>query len=46
VVTKTIYKDERPNLIPGQPENRDYYAWFMKKDQKVGQQSDTVSVLA
>ncbi|MBY0426098.1 MAG: hypothetical protein K2Q22_10710 [Cytophagales bacterium] len=45
VVTKTTYKDDRPNLIPGQPEKREYYAWFMKKDQKIGQESDTVSIV-
>ncbi|MDO7875286.1 hypothetical protein Q5H93_11125 [Hymenobacter sp. ASUV-10] len=38
-------EDRRPNRVPGQPEQRDYYAVFVDKDQQVGEQSATVSVV-
>jgi hypothetical protein len=43
VITKTTYKDTRPNLIPGQPETRIYQAWFTKDDTIIGQISDDVT---
>ena len=39
------WEDRRPNLVPGQPEQRDYYAVFVDRDQQVGAQSPTVSVV-
>jgi hypothetical protein len=38
-------EDTRPNLVPGQPEQRQYYAIYMDKDQPTGGQSGTVSVV-
>ena len=43
VVTKTSYKDPRPNLVPGQAEARQYQAWFIQEDEIIGQVSDIVS---
>lgn len=39
------WEDRRPCLVPGQPEQRDYYAVFVDRDQQVGAQSPTVSVV-
>jgi hypothetical protein len=39
------FEDTRPNLVAGQPEQRDYYAVFVDKDKEVGNQSATVSVV-
>ncbi|MDO7875686.1 hypothetical protein Q5H93_13155 [Hymenobacter sp. ASUV-10] len=39
------FVDNRPNRVPGQPEQRDYYAVYVDKDQQVGNQSATVSVV-
>lgn len=39
------WEDRRPNRTPGQPEQRDYYAVFVDRDQQVGAQSPTVSVV-
>jgi hypothetical protein len=39
------WEDRRPNLVPAQPEQRDYYAVFVDRDQQVGAQSPTVSVV-
>jgi hypothetical protein len=38
-------EDSRPNRVPGQPEQRQYYAVYMDKDQPTGSQSGTVSVV-
>lgn len=38
-------EDERPNLVPGQPEIRQYYALYVDKDHTKGTQSGTVSVV-
>lgn len=38
-------EDTRPNRVPGQPEQRQYYAVYMDKDQPTGSQSGTVSVV-
>lgn len=43
VVTKTSYKDTRPNLVTGQAETRVYKAWFIKDDEAIGQVSDDVT---
>jgi hypothetical protein len=43
VVTKTSYKDTRPNLVTGQAETRVYKAWYIKEDQLIGQISDEVT---
>lgn len=45
VVTKTSFKDTRPNQNANQPETRHYCAWFLVEDQAIGQCSDEVSVL-
>lgn len=39
------WEDRRPNLVPAQPEQRDYYAVFVDRDQQVGAQSPTVSLV-
>jgi hypothetical protein len=39
------WEDRRPNLVPAQPEQRDYYAVFVDRDQQMGAQSPTVSVV-
>jgi hypothetical protein len=38
------YQDDRPNLVAGQPELRQYQAFFTKRDLLVGEVSDTVSI--
>lgn len=38
------YPDNRENLTPGVPEQRDYMAIFFKDDQLVGIESDVVSI--
>jgi hypothetical protein len=38
-------EDTRPNRVPGQPEQRQYYAVYMDKDQPTGSQSATVSAV-
>lgn len=43
VVTKTEYKDTRPNLVPSQAETRQYQAWYFKNDESIGQISDDVT---
>lgn len=40
----TRIEDTRPNRVPGQPEQRSYYAVFVDKDKPVGERSATVSV--
>lgn len=44
VVTQSVYKDIRPNAVPGTPEIRQYLAWYFDKDEPVGQISDVVSI--
>lgn len=39
------WEDSRPNLIPTQPEERNYYAFFVDKDQQVGLRSSIVTVV-
>jgi len=39
------WEDRRPNRTPTQPEQRDYYAVFVDRDQQVGAQSPTVSIV-
>jgi len=41
----TRIEDARPNRVPGQPEQRNYYAVFVDKDKPVGERSATVSVV-
>jgi|GEM_PF-5554748 len=41
----TRIEDNRPNRVPGQPEQRNYYAVFVDKDKPVGERSATVSVV-
>ena len=43
--TSPPYYDGRPNLKPGVPEKREYYAFFLRKDEIVGQQSPVVSIV-
>jgi len=38
--------DRRPNLLPGQAEHREYYAWYVDRDEPVGAQSDTATIAA
>ncbi len=42
--TQARLEDTRPNLVPGQPEQRQYYAIYVDRDQLTGSQSATVSV--
>jgi len=42
--TQSPYVDNRPNLVPGTPEKREYYAYYFKKDETVGDQSAVVSI--
>lgn len=37
--TQSPYVDTRPNLVPGQPEDRHYRAYFTEHDQEVGELS-------
>lgn len=43
--TKSPYVDKRPNLQPGVPEQRQYYAVYFIDDESVGQQSSIVSII-
>ncbi len=42
--TYAPYLDNRPNLVPGQAEQRDYYAFYMDHDHANGAQSATFSI--
>lgn len=44
VDTRSPYVDNRENETPGTPEVREYYAYYMKDDEQVGQQSNIISV--
>ena len=43
-INKPIYVDKRPNLVEGQPEKREYRAWFFKGDEVIGQVSAVITV--
>ena len=43
-ITKPTFSDDRPNLIPGQAEARQYRAWCIIKDAIVGQVSDIIII--
>jgi len=38
------YTDNRPNLEPGKPEEREYYAFYIFEDEEKGLESDTVKI--
>ena len=38
--------DRRPNLLPAQAEHREYYAWYVERDEPVGEQGDTAGIAA
>jgi len=42
--TVSPYVDNRQNLEPGKPEDREYYAYYIFEDQEKGLESDTVKV--
>ena len=44
-INKTSYSDTRPNLVAGQPEKREYRAWFFVGDEVIGQVSAVISVV-
>lgn len=43
--THPPYHDNRPNLATGIPEKREYYAYYVVRDEPVGQQSAIASVV-
>ena len=43
-INKTSYLDKRPTLVEGQPEKREYRAWFFVGDELVGQVSAVITV--
>jgi len=43
--THSPYQDNRPKLIKGDPEERQYYAFYFHNDYEVGQQSDIITVV-
>jgi hypothetical protein len=42
--TRSPYVDNRPNLVPGTPEKREYYAFLYDDDTVIGVQSATISI--
>lgn len=44
VDTSSPYTDNRPNLVPGQTEMREYKAWHFLDDAIIGQESDVASI--
>jgi hypothetical protein len=36
--------DNRPNVVPGTPEKREYHAFYFKNDAVVGVQGPTISI--
>ncbi len=44
-VTHLPYFDNRPNVDPAVAEQRDYYAYYLKKNEVVGSQSPTYTLL-
>ena len=44
-VSKAKFIDDRPNLIPGQPEKRQYRIWYLKSDKVVGIVSVIVTII-
>jgi hypothetical protein len=45
VDTRSPYVDNRPNLVEGAAEKREYYAFYLVDDAQVGTQSPTVSIM-
>lgn len=45
LVHRAPYVDDRPNLIPNQPEQREYRAILFLNDKEIGIMSDTLSML-
>lgn len=45
VINKPVYEDIRPNKVTGQPETREYLAYYMQNDKQIGQSSDTISIV-
>ena len=43
--TRSTFEDARPNRTPGQPEQRQYYAVYVDRDEAVGEQSATATVV-
>ena len=43
--TKSVYTDDRANLIPGKPEQREYRAWYVVDDDITGQVSDVMIIV-
>ena len=39
--TTSPARDRRPNLLPAQAEIHAYYAWYVDRDEPVGEQGDT-----
>lgn len=44
-ITQNTYTDTKPRIHPGQPEIREYYAYYIKKGKIVGQKSKTVKII-
>ena len=44
VDTRSPYTDSRPNETPGTPEPREYYAYYIQRDEQVGSQSAVISI--
>jgi hypothetical protein len=44
VDTVSPYHDNRPNLVAGQSEKREYKAWYFLDEGIIGQESDVVSI--
>ncbi|WP_372645831.1 hypothetical protein [Ancylomarina sp.] len=44
IVTQTKYNDIRPRVDPSKPETREYYAYYILKDQIVGKRSNIVKI--
>lgn len=42
--TRSPYVDNRPNLVEGMPEKREYYAYLFDDDAPMGEQSAIVSI--
>jgi hypothetical protein len=43
--TSSPYEDNRPNLVPGQPEKREYIAYFIDNDEQTGLASAIYSII-
>jgi len=42
--TVSPYLDTRPNLEPGKPEDREYYAYYIFEDEEKGLESNTIKI--